>query len=68
MLGATWIVSTMHPYNVIALGAVLGFPLGLIVMRLYDNYWEYIWRVPMCSPGACYCRQGCPFMLMDAPE
>lgn len=49
-------------------GAALGFALGLFVMRLYDNLWEVLHRVPECTPGACYCRLGCACMTMEAPK
>ena len=41
-----------------------GFLIGLVAMRLYDNQWERIWRVPLCTPGNCFCRTTCACILM----
>ena len=31
---------------------------------LLDRLYRWLWRVPECRPGACYCRRSCALMVL----
>jgi hypothetical protein len=32
---------------------------------LLDRLYQWFWRVPDCTPGNCYCRRTCAYILDD---
>lgn len=35
------------------------------VARLFDRLYQFVLRLPDCTPGSCYCRRGCVHMMAD---
>lgn len=54
---------------------ILGFLLGWVicwaifnlapVARLFDRLYQFVLRLPDCTPGNCYCRRSCSHMVAD---
>lgn len=60
-------LATVAPLRILVIGLFFGLLVGAFLMRLYDDFWERIWRVPQCTPGNCYCRLSCACIDME-PE
>lgn len=33
--------------------------------EIIDGLYAWLWRVPSCTPGNCYCRRTCECIVMD---
>lgn len=64
MIIVAYLIATASPSSLL----LAGFIVGLAAMRIYDNNWERIWRVPPCRPGHCYCRTTCLCVAMEPQQ